>query len=399
MSIDFNPYSKDFWVDPWSVYQDLRDNDPVHCMEDFGGAWALSRFEDLWTAHLDSKNYTSTQGTSPPPLLLGQDAGPGAIAFPGMDGEDHRDYRKTIGERYSQASVEKLEAGMRELTRNELKHALKSGRVDIHELSRTVALYTIADMIGLDRDVAVEARGLIDIFYERDPDIVGATPAGEAAFGQCMELLGGLTSKWREDTPPAPSHIHAWINEKVRDDTWMTDEQIMGNTSLLIITGSDTVPFTLANLFYYLNRHPDQLKRLKNDFSLIPNAFEECIRFDHPTNILGRRLINDIEMHGKKMKKGDAVIYLYQSAGRDEREFEDPDRFDILRPKAPRSISFGRGGHQCVGHNLAKLEGRVILEEILSAIPDYVVREDQAERYFGEFLQGYRHMPIEFDPA
>ena len=214
-----------------------------------------------------------------------------------------------------------------------------------------------------------------------------------------MELLRDLTSKWRQDTPPAPSHIHTWVNEKVRDDTYMTDEQIMGNTSLLIITGSDTVPFTTANLFYYLNQNPDQLERLKKDFSLIPNAFEECIRFDHPTNILGRTLINDVELHGKKMKKGDAVIFLYQSAGRDEREFEDPDRFDILRPKAPRSMSFGRGSHQCLGHNLAKLEGRVIIEEILSAIPDFVVREAQAERYFGEFLQGYRRMPIEFDPV
>ena len=399
MDIDYNPYSKAFWEDPWSVYRDLRDHDPVHCMEAFGGAWALSRFEDLWNAHLDSENYTTTLGTSPPPLLLGQDSGPGGISMPSLDGRDHRDYRKTISGRYTQASVAKLETNMRKLTREELEPALKSGRLDIHELARNVALYTIADMIGLERDLAVEARHLIDVFYEREPDIVGTTPRGEEAFGQCMKLLMGMTGRWRKDPPPASSHINSWVNEKVRDDTWMTDEQIMGNTSMLIITGSDTVPFNIANLFFYLNQHPDQLEMLKNDLSLVPNAFEECVRFDHPTNILGRRLVNDVELHGKTMKKGDAVVFLYQSAGRDEREFENPDRFDISRPRAPRSMNFGHGLHSCLGHHLAKLEGRVIIEEILSAIPDYVVREDQAERYFGEFLQGYRHMPIEFEPS
>ncbi len=148
----------------------------------------------------------------------------------------------------------------------------------------------------------------------------------------------------------------------------MSDEQIMGNTSMLVITGADTVPYNIANMFYYLNKKPEQLQMMRNDYSLIPAAFEECVRFDHPTNILGRRLNKDIELHGKKMKKGDAVIYLYQSAGRDEREFERADQFDITRQVPKRSISFGHGPHKCLGQHLARLEGRVIIEEILNAI-------------------------------
>ena len=399
MTIDYNPYSKEFWKDPWSVYKDLRDHDPVHCMENFGGAWALSRFEDIWNAHLDTKNLTATQGTSPPPLLLGEDSGPGGISIPSMDGQDHRDYRKTIGDRYSKASVSELETLVRTLTRDQLEPALKSGALDVHEIGRNVALFTIAEMIGLDRDVAIQARKLIDIFYEREPDILGTTPKGQEAFGQCMGLMMQVATGCRENPPPSPSHLNAWVSEQVREDTWMTDEQIMGNTSMLIITGSDTVPFTIANLFYYLSQRPDQLQMLRNDFSLIPDAFEECVRFDHPTNILGRRLIKDMELHGKKMKRGDPVIFLYQSAGRDEREFSNPDEFDILRPKGPRSLNFGHGLHRCLGHYLAKLEGRVIIEEILTAIPEFSVNEDEAARFFGEFLQGYRYMPIEFDPA
>ena len=400
MKINYNPYSKEFWNDPWTIYKLMRDEDPVHRMDDFGGAWALSRFEDIWNAHLGSyKDYTSVEGTSPPPLLLGEDSGPGHVSIPSNDGADHRDYRNTIADRYTQSSIAELEDKIRELTQEELKASLKLGKLDIHEIARKVALFSITDMIGLERKTALQARELIDIFYERDPEIMGVTPRGQEAFGQCMGLMLQLAAEWRKDTPPSPSHINAWINKQVREGVWMSDEQIMGNTSMLIITGADTVPYNIANLFYYLNQDPNQLEILRNDFSLIPNAFDECVRFDHPTNILGRKLNKDIELHGKEMKKGDSVIYLYQSAGRDEREFDNPDKFDVTRPIPKRSVNFGHGPHKCLGQHLAKLEGRVIIEEILSAIPKFKLIEEDVERTFGEFLQGYRHMPIEFDPS
>ena len=400
MKINYNPYSKEFWNDPWTIYKLMRDEDPVHRMDDFGGAWALSRFEDIWNAHLGSyKDYTSVEGTSPPPLLLGEDSGPGHVSIPSNDGADHRDYRNTIADRYTQSSIAELEDKIRALTQEELKASLKLGKLDIHEIARKVALFSITDMIGLERKTALQARELIDIFYERDPEIMGVTPRGQEAFGQCMGLMLQLAAEWRKDTPPSPSHINAWINKQVREDLWMSDEQIMGNTSMLIITGADTVPYNIANLFYYLNQDPNQLEILRNDFSLIPNAFDECVRFDHPTNILGRKLNKDIELHGKEMKKGDSVIYLYQSAGRDEREFDNPDKFDVTRPIPKRSVNFGHGPHKCLGQHLAKLEGRVIIEEILSAIPKFKLIEEDVERTFGEFLQGYRYMPIEFDPA
>lgn len=400
MKINYNPYTKEFWNDPWTIYKLMRDEDPVHRMDDFGGTWALSRFEDIWNAHLGSyKDYTSVEGTSPPPLLLGEDSGPGHVSIPSNDGADHRDYRNTIADRYTQSSIAELEDKIRELTQEELKASLKLGKLDIHEIARKVALFSITDMIGLERKTALQARELIDIFYERDPEIMGVTPRGQEAFGQCMGLMLQLAAEWRKDTPPSPSHINAWINKQVREGVWMSDEQIMGNTSMLIITGADTVPYNIANLFYYLNQDPNQLEILRNDFSLIPNAFDECVRFDHPTNILGRKLNKDIELHGKEMKKGDSVIYLYQSAGRDEREFDNPDKFDVTRPIPKRSVNFGHGPHKCLGQHLAKLEGRVIIEEILSAIPKFKLIEEDVERTFGEFLQGYRHMPIEFDPS
>ena len=177
MSINYNPYSKEFWDNSWEIYKNLRDDDPVHHMEDFGGAWALSRFEDIWNAHLGSyKDYTSVFGTSPPPLLLGDESGPGHVSIPTNDGQDHRDYRNTIADRYTQSSIAELEDKIRELTREELKPVLKVGKLDIHEIARKVALFSVTDMIGLDREIALKARELIDIFYERDPEVMGVTP-------------------------------------------------------------------------------------------------------------------------------------------------------------------------------------------------------------------------------
>ena len=138
------------------------------------------------------------------------------------------------------SDVYKRQDKIRELTINELKPALKTGSIDVHEIARKVSLFTITDMIGLEREIALKARELIDIFYERDPDVMGVTPRGQEAFGQCMGLMLQLASEWRKDTPPSPTHINSWITKQVRDGLWMTDEQIMGNTSMLIITGADT---------------------------------------------------------------------------------------------------------------------------------------------------------------
>ena len=158
-----------------------------------------------------------------------------------------------FADRYTQSSVTDLEEKIRQLTVDELGPALKKGELDIHEIARKVSLFTITDMIGLEREIALKARELIDIFYERDPAIMGVTPKGQEAFGQCMGLMLQLAAEWRKDTPPSPTHINAWINKQVREGVWMSDEQIMGNTSMLIITGADTVPYNIANLFYYIS--------------------------------------------------------------------------------------------------------------------------------------------------
>ena len=137
-------------------------------------------------------------------------------------------------------------------------------------------------------------------------------------------------------------------------------------------------------------------EKITADPELIPHAFAESLRYDQPTNLLGRFVKSEVDMRGQRLLSGQGVMFLWASGNRDENEFERADCFDITR-RPRRSLSYGHGIHKCIGAHLANLEGRVMLEEILAAAPDYEVGTG-AERSYSEFLHGYHRMPIEFAP-
>jgi hypothetical protein len=164
---------------------------------------------------------------------------------------------------------------------------------------------------------------------------------------------------------------------------------------MLVIGGSETFPKTLATGVLRLWQHKDQRRALVADPSLIPGAYDEIVRFDMPTQFLGRTLRKDVILHGQRMRQGEAVIFLYASANHDEREFANPDAFDVRRRPA-RILSFGAGTHQCLGTHVARLEGKLTLETILARMPEYEVDLEHAVRLRTEFVQGYSSLPIRF---
>jgi cytochrome P450 len=164
-----------------------------------------------------------------------------------------------------------------------------------------------------------------------------------------------------------------------------------------LVTGVEVVPLSVANTIVQLDRHPDQRRRLVEDPSLIPFGYDESLRYDQPTNLLGRFVKEPVEIRGRKLESGQGVMFLWASGNRDEEEFPRADGFDIAR-RPPRSLSFGHGAHKCIGEHLGRLEGRVLLEEILALAPDHAVDATGVERTYGEFLHGYQAVPIEFTP-
>jgi cytochrome P450 len=167
---------------------------------------------------------------------------------------------------------------------------------------------------------------------------------------------------------------------------------------LMLIGGTETLPKALSAAVFRLHRHPEQRAELVADPSRIPDAFNEALRYDMPTQMLGRRVVRERELHGQTLRPGQGVLFLFASANRDEREFPDPDRFDIHR-RAKRILTFGAGAHMCLGAHVARMEGRVMLEELLARLPDYEVDEAHAERLQSELFQGWRRLPLRFTPA
>ena len=127
----------------------------------------------------------------------------------------------------------------------------------------------------------------------------------------------------------------------------------------------------------------------------MPAAFHEALRYDMPTQMLGRTVVREMEFHGQRITPGEKLMFLWASANRDERQFERADQFDVHRG-LPKILSFGHGAHSCLGAHIARMEGKVLLEELLTAFPDYEVVEDQASRLRSEFFRGFRSLPLRF---
>ena len=233
-------------------------------------------------------------------------------------------------------------------------------------------------------------------FFGREEGVTGMTEDGVAAAMELDQYFVGLIQSRRKSPSDEPSVLSRLLEAEV-DGERLPDEAIASHLSLLIIGGAETFPKVFASAIYRLHQHPDQRAKCAADPSLIPEAFNETLRYDMPTQFLARLVVEEVGIRGKKLKPGQPVLFLYPSANRDEEEFEDPDSFNIERRPA-RILSFGHGIHACLGAHFARMEGKLCLEAALSNMPDYVVHEDRTERFRTEFVQGFAKLPISFKP-
>ncbi len=393
MTLRYSPYDESLWSDPWPVYKQMQAEAPAYYIEDLD-CWALTRFEDIWQASMDRQSFTASHGTSPDALFLASEPPPHVFLF--MDPPDHGKHRGLIARSYLKDKIALIEDHVRRVVRKLLEPMLEQGELDVYALSSRTALDLIAAFIGLELEEVLQIRGYINRFYQRESGVPGTTEAGVRAFTEAHGYILRLIDKYRRRPPAEHSHIVSWLGAEI-DGQRLSDDQIFFSVFAMVITGSDTVPLTTASSIYYLDKHPDQFAIVRDDHALIAGVFEEAARYDQPTNLLGRRIAQDVELHGQVMREGQSVLFLYAAACRDDREFDAADKFDITR-KQRRNLSFGTGLHFCLGQHLARLEGRVILEELIASIPEFEVEQGGCKRIFGEFLQGYAAMPILFRP-
>ncbi|MCH8132279.1 MAG: cytochrome P450 [Myxococcales bacterium] len=389
---EYHPFSDEVMQDPHPVYKRLRAESPVHYIEEYD-AWAISKFDDIWNCSMDTKHFTASKGTTSAHLLT--KVQPVTPMLNLMDPPEHTRLRAEIRSHLQPSNVARFEPMIRELASKALDDGKEKGGLDVmSEFASLVSVTVACSLIGIPLEDAPLMNDLVWRFFGREEGVEGMTADGLAAmeemFGYFVQLSQSRKKAGAKDGDIIDIFNHWEIDGKKFDD--MT---IASHLSLFIIGGSETFPKTFATTIRRLGEHPEQRAQLAADSSKIPGAYIEALRYDMPTQFLCRVVTNEIEIRGQKLKPGQPVLFLYPSGNRDEEEFENPDVFDINRGAA-RVLSFGAGTHMCIGIHAAKLEGRVLIEEVLKRAPDYEIHLDKAERLVTDFVQGYATFPITF---
>jgi cytochrome P450 len=391
--IDYDPFSDAVMRDPWPFYAELRREAPVFYLEKYD-TWFLSRYEDIRES---TKNdvFTVERGVTPEMVMLKAPPPPDPV-FSMLDMPRQRDYRRMLVPRYTKNAVKRMDEHVRALARELLEPLAARGRFDVYrDFADPLATLVIAELIGLPREEALPMRAQVARYFERKPGQIGTTPENDAARIQLMTRIAEIVAaRMQDEDQSGDDHISVMVRTEAEGKP-LSLPSIVAAVYTMLVTGAEVVPLSVANTALYLWSHPDQRQELVGNPELVHHAYAESLRYDQPTNLLGRFVKDPVEIRGQSLAPGQGVMFLWASGNRDENEFERADEFDISR-RPRHTLSFGHGTHKCIGEHLGMLEGRILLEELLALAPDYEVVESGVERTYSEFLHGYHTMPIEF---
>jgi cytochrome P450 len=312
-----------------------------------------------------------------------------------MDPPRQQKLRRLVSKAFTPRRVATMEPVIRALTRKHLEPLLARGTCDfIQDFAAKLPMDVISTMMGVEERDQDMLRHWADTLLHREEGKSEIPQAGLEASANLVryfaEDLGRRRRQRGEDL------VSALVDAEV-DGERLTDMEIVGFCFLLVIAGNETTTKMLGNALTLLARHPDQRVWLLAHPERIADAVEETVRFDNSTQMLARVLTRDVALHGTTMLAGRKVLLLIGSANRDERAIARPDEFDVRREQQPH-LAFGHGIHVCLGASLARLEGRVALEEMLPRMPDYEVDEGKLVRVHSANVRGYSSMPIRFTP-
>lgn len=388
--VQYDPFSPEIMDgNPYPVYKQLRDEAPAYFLEEHN-AWALSRFEDIWNASLDKDNLICSKGTTSAQVLL--KVQPVTPMINTMDPPDHTELRVALRGWFMPGAIRKTEAMIQEVVDRHFAASLEKGTFDVMgDFASQVSVTTVCMLCGFPLEDAEMLNDLVWRFFGREEGVDGMTEDGLAAMTEMAVYFMGLAAR-RRQAPPQDDVVGMFLNVEVGGRK-LTDEEIGSHLSMLMIGGSETFPRTFAQFMRRLAEHPDQRAECVADSSLIPNAYHETLRYDMPTQFLCRTVVNPVEFHGKTFEPGQGVCLIYPSGNRDDREFKNPDVFDIHR-EIPRTLSFGQGIHLCLGMHVARLESRLCMQSVLREIPEYEVDLEGGEWFRTDFVQGFASLPI-----
>ncbi len=379
----------------WDRFERLRREAPVHYTPDsiFGPYWSITRHKDIMAVDTDHKRFSS-DASNGGITLANMEAGFVSQSFISADEPVHSAQRKVTQPAVAPSALQNYEPLIRKRTQAVLDALPVNEPFDwVDRVSIELTAMMLATLFNYPQERRRELTRWSDVTTNpRDPDICpGGLEQWRAELTECAQVFWEIYQN-RKNAEPAGDLMSLLAHGEATKN--MDPRELLGNVILLIIGGNDTTRNSMSGGVYALNKFPDQYAKLKSNPGLIPNMVSEVIRWQTPLAYMRRTALEDVEMHGKTIRKGDKVAMWYVSGNRDETFWdEDPNKLIIGRKQARNHVSFGFGIHRCVGNRLAELQLRILWEEILERF-EHVEVVDEPSRVSSSFVKGYSWMPV-----
>jgi len=388
--LNYDPYDVDIDANPYPVYRRLREEAPLY-RNDTHDFYALSRFDDVQRGLADRETYISGRGAILELIKADIEMPPGVLIF--EDPPVHTVHRGLLSRVFTPKKMSALEPKVREFCARSLDPLVGAGGFDfVRHLGAQMPMRVIGMLMGIPEQHQETLR-------DRSDADLRTEPGQPMRYSQERFVTGEAFADyidWRA-VHPSDDLMTELLQAEFEDETGttrrLTREEVLTYVQVIAGAGNETTTRLIGWTGKVLADHPDQRRQLVEDRSLIPNAIEEILRYEPPAPHIARYVSRDVEHHGRTVPAGSVMMLLAGAANRDDRRYPDGDRFDIHR-EVGQPLTFGYGIHYCLGASLARLEGRIALDEVLARFPEWEVDRDNARLAPTSTVRGWEALPV-----
>jgi cytochrome P450 len=385
----YDPYDVGINADPYPVFRRLREESPLYYNEQYD-FFAVSRYEDVERGLKDRETFISGRGGVLELIKSGIEIPPGTVIF--EDPPTHTIHRALLSRMFTPKKVAALEPQIRRYCADALDPLIGSERFDlIRDFGAIMPMQVISALLGIPEGDQEAIRDRTDANLRTEP----GKPMDQSDAFNAGELFAEYID-WRAEHP-SDDIMTELLNAEFDDETGtrrrLTRDELLVYLSVVAGAGNETTTRLIGWAGKVLADHPDQRREIADDRTLVNNAIEELLRFEPPAPHVGRYVARDAAFQGETVPAGSALLCLVGAANRDESRFADGETFDIHRPAATH-LAFGLGAHFCLGASLARLEGRIALDELLHRFPTWDVDMDNAHIAPTSTVRGWETLPI-----
>jgi cytochrome P450 len=390
MAVYFDPYDVDINADPYPVYARLREEAPAYYNDRYD-FWALSRHVDVEKALVNWQVFSSTRSDILDIIKAGVQLPPGVILF--EDPPVHTMHRGLMSRVFTPKRMAELEEQVRAFCARSLDPLVGSNGFDIvAELGSMMPMRVIGMLLGIPEQDQVAVRNKTDANLRTVPGQPMQVKEENVASGELFEDYVDWRAKHPSDDLMTQL-LNAEFEDEHGETRKLTRQEVLTYTAVIAGAGNETTGRLIGWLAKLLAEHPDQRREVVEDRSLIPRVIDEALRFEPTGHATARYVMEDVEYHGTTIPAGSPILLVIASANRDARRYVNPDVFDIHRDDV-QHLTFGFGLHFCLGANLARLEGRVALDELLNRFPEWDVDYDGIRLAPTSTVRGWERMPL-----